>query len=317
MEDRNIFLSYCWKDEEIVNKIDSYFVKRGIEFKRDRRDIKSWESIKKFMEKIKKSDYAILVISKNYLESINCMYEVIELMKSEDYKERIITVVLESANIYNVGSKVEYIEFWERMSLETEKKIKSIKHIENSKELLEDLKKIKEISMNIGEFMSIVSDMNNPGISNICEEIFEKLQGHKIEIVDRVNQVKEFIELLVNCNEVETSIFPEDPYGEQKYKLKKYEILNGIHGLNINFYLLHQENKQEIVLNIPDIINVEKNSMSNYRWTKFYLYCKNRMAEKEYADFIKYKKAGIDVSYANESELLQKTQNTYRITLWR
>ncbi|WP_278679835.1 toll/interleukin-1 receptor domain-containing protein [Clostridium paraputrificum] len=66
--DSNIFISYCWNDNEIVNKIDNYFKTKKIIFQRDKRDISSWESIKEFMNRIRKSSYEILVISDNYLK---------------------------------------------------------------------------------------------------------------------------------------------------------------------------------------------------------------------------------------------------------
>ena len=45
----DIFLSYCWKDDEIANKIYDYFKKNhSITLHRDKIDIKNWGSIKEY-----------------------------------------------------------------------------------------------------------------------------------------------------------------------------------------------------------------------------------------------------------------------------
>lgn len=64
------------------------------------------------MNRIRKSSYAILVISDNYLKSSNCMYEVLWVMKDEGYRSRILTVVLDNAKIYDVLYKAKYIRYW-------------------------------------------------------------------------------------------------------------------------------------------------------------------------------------------------------------
>lgn len=173
--DSNIFISYCWNDDEIVNEIDNYFKAKKIIFKRDKREIESWESIKSFMKRIRKSSYAILVISDNYLKSLNCMYEVLEVMKDEEYRSRILTVVLDSAKIYNIQGKINYIKYWSEEYKKLNGKILNIDDCESTIVLSEEVRKINAIKNNIGEFIKIVSDMNNPNIDNIYEEISKKL----------------------------------------------------------------------------------------------------------------------------------------------
>ncbi|MDU6483804.1 MAG: toll/interleukin-1 receptor domain-containing protein [Paeniclostridium sordellii] len=173
--DSNIFISYCWNDNETVNEIDDYFKSKKIIFQRDKRDIGSWESIKDFMNRIRKSSYAILVISDTYLKSLNCMYEVLEVMKDEGYRSRILTVVLDNAKIYDALGKAKYISYWNQKYKELSEEISKIDDCESTIILSEELRKINEIKNNVGEFMKIVSDMNNPNVDNIKEEIRKKL----------------------------------------------------------------------------------------------------------------------------------------------
>ena len=177
MSNRNCFISYCWSDEELVNKIDKNFLSQGIQLQRDKRKLNSWESIKDFMKKIRESECAILIISSSYLKSINCMYEVLEVMKDENYRDKIITVVLNNTNIYKPLEKIKYIKYWKEQHSELEKGIREIDDFESTSKLSEDLKKIRSIMGNIDEFISIISDMNNPVVDdNICDEIQKKLK---------------------------------------------------------------------------------------------------------------------------------------------
>lgn len=78
---KDIFLSYSWVDEHIANSIDSQFSYYGITLLRDVRDLKYKQSISDFMKKVRSTDNIIIIISENYLQSKNCMYEVLEKVR--------------------------------------------------------------------------------------------------------------------------------------------------------------------------------------------------------------------------------------------
>lgn len=173
---KKVFISYCWEDEKIVTKIDDYFLQKNIKIQRDKRTIESWGSIKKFMKSIRDCEISILVISSHYLKSTNCMYEVLEVMKDENYKNKILTIVLDDAKIYQPIDRVKYIKYWQNKHSELETCIRSVNDFELTSKLSEELKKIREIMSNIDEFIALVSDMNNPVVNdNICDEINTKL----------------------------------------------------------------------------------------------------------------------------------------------
>ena len=95
-----IFLSYCWSDNKIADEIyDKLSMNQEINLHRDKIDIKSWKSIKNYMQSISKMDYIILLISKDYLKSANCMYEVLEVMRDRVYKEKIFPVIVNSKQL--------------------------------------------------------------------------------------------------------------------------------------------------------------------------------------------------------------------------
>ena len=65
------------------------------------------------MKGIRQQDYAVLIVSDLYLKSKNCMFEVTEIMKEQEYVDRIFPGVVEHG-IYNPLKRVEYIEYWHR-----------------------------------------------------------------------------------------------------------------------------------------------------------------------------------------------------------
>ncbi len=172
--DKTIFLSYNWHDGGIADRIDSYLSRlHGITVKRDVRDIGAWKSIREFMEGIRQQDYAVFIVSDSYLKSKNCMFEVTEMMKEREYAGRVFPAVVEHS-IYDPLARVEYIKFWQQ---ECDKLETAIKGIDPSStvELAADLRRYKSISSSMGEFLDLVSDMNNPDIQDIEVQIEKAL----------------------------------------------------------------------------------------------------------------------------------------------
>ena len=165
-DNKTIFLSYNWHDGEIADRIDQYLSGlSGIVVKRDVRDIGLWKSIRKFMESIRQQDYAVLIVSDLYLRSKNCMFEVTEIMKEPEYKDRIFPAVVEHG-IYDPLIRAEYIKYWQQECDKLEAAIKGLDP-ENATELAADLKRYKSIASSMGEFLSMVADRNNPDIQEV------------------------------------------------------------------------------------------------------------------------------------------------------
>lgn len=157
-----VFLSYCHKDDRIADQVDrelAVAVKDflGASFNvmilRDIRDVGYTVSFRKFMEKVRETDFVLMLISDSYLKSENCMKEVIDVMKDADYEKRILPILLEDAvGVFKTGSEIRYVEYWKRKSDDLEKKLGMIP--ETSKgELGKDLGKFHEIRDGIAGFI--------------------------------------------------------------------------------------------------------------------------------------------------------------------
>lgn len=169
-----MFVSYCQKDFIYADNIDLYFKNKGITIHRDVRDISDWESIREYMGTIRDMDYAVLIISDNYLKSFNCMYEVLEVMKEKDYMNKIFPVVVETS-IYPSAGRIPYIKYWQDKYKELKEQISQI-DIVNAGNIINDLKKTQNIVLSMDEFLAKVADMNNPNVSDVNRAIEDKLQ---------------------------------------------------------------------------------------------------------------------------------------------
>ena len=189
MEKVKIFLSYCWNDSDEADKIYDYFSKKhNIEIWRDTIKIEAWRSIKEYMQSINNTDYAILLISESYLKSVNCMYEVLEVMKNRDYKDKIFPVVI-CLDIYKSERVASYVKYWENEYRSLERILKNL-NIENSGNLVQKLKQLKKISLSIADFLVEISDMNIPSTKNVCVEIDKKIKAKNVfECKEHKNQL--------------------------------------------------------------------------------------------------------------------------------
>ena len=185
MKQINIFLSYCWKDSSIADSIYDYFSNnQEIKLHRDIFDIEKWDSIRMYMQSITNMDYMIIIISDAYLKSVNCMYEVLEIMRDRKYRDKIFPAVVHS-EIYSPYTRIEYIKYWQEEFSKLQDALKEIE-IQNIGKLNEDLKRRQDISSNIAEFLDFVSDMNNPNIEDVCIRIEEKLEIKELIVNNQI-----------------------------------------------------------------------------------------------------------------------------------
>lgn len=209
----NMFVSYCQKDSVYADNIDLYFKGKDISIHRDIREISNWKSIRDYMEKIRNMDYAILIISDNYLKSFNCMYEVLEVMKEKNYENKIFPVVVESS-IYPTAGRIPYIKYWQDKFKELQGQVSQIDAV-NAGNLIEDLKRTQHIVLSMDDFLAKVSDMNNPNISNVNQAIESKLKEYglvedrKEDISNRKNENEDVFSSL-NIPRVSKNYEPTD-----------------------------------------------------------------------------------------------------------
>ncbi|MBS4029298.1 MAG: tetratricopeptide repeat protein [Ignavibacteriales bacterium] len=154
-----IFISYSWKNKDIADAIDNDWKAVGITLVRDVRDLTFKTPLKEFMKRVKETDYVLLVISKAYLESKNCMYETLELLEEPKFKDRILPIVLDDANITTPQGKISYIKYWDEQIKSVNKEIEGLVGNTNLSELYEELNQYNKIRDNVSKFIAAIVSM--------------------------------------------------------------------------------------------------------------------------------------------------------------
>ncbi|TMM58024.1 toll/interleukin-1 receptor domain-containing protein [Maribacter algarum] len=183
----SVYISYAWnpESEAIAEFIEVEFKKRGVEVIRDKNDLKYKGRIKRFMDKIGRGKYVILVISKKYLRSENCMFELLQIFKNQNFYERIFPVVLDEVKIARAADRLDLLKYWENETVNLDKKIRELKELANIQGVAEDLNLYTEIRNNISGLTNILKDINtlnvdlhiNSDFQQLCDLVQSKIKS--------------------------------------------------------------------------------------------------------------------------------------------
>lgn len=177
-KEATVFLSYCRANSDTADSIERRLSDAGLIVKRDIRDISPWQSIHAFMQSIRDQDVAVLLVSDAYLKSHACMYEVMEIMKENNYPARILPVVIERG-IYNSAKHFEYIAHWQHEAEQYKTAMQTIES-ENQNDMPKALKQMKQIAASMEEFLKTVASKNNPDISDAGDAIIATLKQRNL-----------------------------------------------------------------------------------------------------------------------------------------
>jgi hypothetical protein len=173
MENITLFISYSWKNAEIVDKITNQLSHVDINIIRDKTCLEFKDDLERFMKNIKYSDFSLILFSQEYLKSQNCMYEAIELLKLDNYKDKILPIILENTNIFDVDSCIDYAKFWKDRYNAAKSKLNTL---DPEQWNTEDLRIITAIKNNILNFLCDIKKMNcavltQDNIQNVIDQI--------------------------------------------------------------------------------------------------------------------------------------------------
>lgn len=211
---KRIYITYCWQDEKVADILDYYFQQVGIKLIRDKRDLDYSSSIEGFARKMRQGSFNICVISNEYLKRINCMFEINQLLKDDNFaKKKFCPIVVDtsSENIDLTPTGIEnYARFWKDELEKQDQLINEIPENRNKGEHIEHLKKVEAIYNDIRKFLYLLkdvkyinaSDIQKDGIIVISQSIFKK-----IGISPKVNIEELYsITLLDNIEEAENKL---------------------------------------------------------------------------------------------------------------
>jgi hypothetical protein len=157
-----VFISYAWGTtlEDIVKRLCAQLGPKGYHLIIDKIALGYKGKIREFMNRIGKGKAVVVVLSKKYLESENCMYEALQIAGNGALEERILPIVLPDADIYDPLVRLSYLRYWDEKIAELNEAIRGLSDLSYINTLTANLNLFKDIRRFIDGFMGVVANMN-------------------------------------------------------------------------------------------------------------------------------------------------------------
>jgi hypothetical protein len=159
----SVYVSYSWGAEEetrLVDKLEEACRKRGIELKRDKKQIDYGDSIRAYMDELGGGHHVILVLSDAYFKSEYCMYELKAIYDKKDFRKRVYPVVLKGTRFHKARERVPYLRYWETEITALKEELATVDRTYTSKSN-EDLDAYADFRRLMDELQAILADMNS------------------------------------------------------------------------------------------------------------------------------------------------------------
>lgn len=175
-QEKTLFLSYCQKDSDIANLIETGLaphINGKAKISRDIRDVEYHESFKKFMQTIETHDFVIMIVSDHYLKSRNCMFEVLEVIKDSQFQKKLAFIILsdgdiqyyQDQNMPSIGAKVYSLEgqtayslYWTKIEKELQEQIEALGDPTRAIHQIKEKRIVQRILLDLPEFMEFIKD---------------------------------------------------------------------------------------------------------------------------------------------------------------
>lgn len=265
MKKPKVYISYAWEKQKdgsnwlpILKNLYNILEKEGYNVEIDIHSINYKESIKTFMQELGRGQFVILIISEKYLKSINCMYEVLQLLKYPNFRARIFPILLDDAKIYDSKKILEYIKYWDSEITVLNQETKTLSNMVYAKPIFEDIEIMSEVRRIIASFGDTIGDMNvlnphehditnfNALIESINLKFIDENQNINIEIKNKelINQNLQYkaeLELL-----------------KMEYEKLKIE-------LKIKDGRIQELTKEEIISEVEEVEIEEKSEINTFK----------------------------------------------------
>jgi internalin A len=142
---------------------------------RDREEMAYEDSIRDFMKRLGRGDSVIVVISKKYLESPNCMFELAEIEQQPQFRNRVFPILLPDANIYEAIARTRYVRHWEQKIEELDAALEQVKATDLHG-LYDDINDYQRIRTVISRLMDVLRDMNAKTLEHHQKSAFGDLK---------------------------------------------------------------------------------------------------------------------------------------------
>lgn len=190
---KTVFLSYCHDDADLANIVEESLNKHGdISVSRDIHITQYRDDLDEFMKTIRNHDFVVSIVTRKYLESLNCMYEITELMKDPNYNDKLLFIIVNKddaqyykeqnqydnfeAGIYNYDKRLSYITDWYNKGEEMEKSLERANlPFEMIAEFALEKRKLVSIIPSTSSFMSLLQNKIGRSFKDIKKNDFKEI----------------------------------------------------------------------------------------------------------------------------------------------
>lgn len=171
MENRlkKVYISY--KHDENYNgameAIKRGLEKNGIYYSIDVQDIKYRDDIVKYEKEIGSADKVIMFITASYLKSIDCMFEMAEIFKNSDVRNRVFPVVDMQPIPRNIYGLKEIKDYWSEQKVHASIQIQT--EPGSSDYVISELLKIDAIIKNLDDFWYYLVHINTGSFKDMID----------------------------------------------------------------------------------------------------------------------------------------------------
>lgn len=197
MKKETLFISYNWKDgsayaDELEAQLEDKF-----DVKRDKSQLIANDNIFDFMAEIANCENVIIVLTSEYLKSVNCMLEMSYLVKQDDWEMKSMTLVIDET-IYATENKLSIISYWYDKQNQLNQQIESVNQ---GLSILQDEKMhIDYICEEVEKFLKGISRRKNPTQIAIVNEFIKKSERNRTSKKTVIEQGEEFIKSFLDKN---------------------------------------------------------------------------------------------------------------------
>jgi len=110
---KTVFISYALAQQRVADEICAVLSNYNVTIIRGNNEINSTTHFETSVQCIRDTDFALLIVSDEYLKDSNCMRDVINLRKERNYKNKMLLVTNNNLiNIYLYQGAVIYGNYW-------------------------------------------------------------------------------------------------------------------------------------------------------------------------------------------------------------
>ena len=149
------------------------------------------------MVQIANCDNVIIVLTEEYVKSLNCMLEMSFLVSQEDWPMKAMVLVIDNS-LYSIERKLEIINYW---LLRQKTCIDGMRDEEIGKTIWEEERNyIDQICEQVEKFLSVLSRRKNPSQIAVVNEVIKKSKRNRKAESDLIARGEAFVKDYISKN---------------------------------------------------------------------------------------------------------------------